>query len=57
VTTASQASATGRPRSRQSHEAIIAATAAQLCDVGCLHLTIEGVAARAANSSATSRAS
>jgi AcrR family transcriptional regulator len=59
VTIASQASEapatghTGRPRSRQSYEAIIAATAAQLCDVGYRHLTIEGVAARAGVSKST----
>lgn len=43
----SKQAARGRRRSRQSHEAIVAATQALLAEVGYRRLTIEGVAARA----------
>jgi AcrR family transcriptional regulator len=43
----------GRPRSRRSHDAILAATLEALAEVGYRRLTIEGVAHRAGVSKAT----
>ena len=40
-------SSTGRPRSEEAHQAILAATLDLLAEVGYSALTVEGVAARA----------